>query len=78
VVVPFFRVQEVAFVELHESTEDCPRVRVPGFADRETVEAVETQLSPVTSYPDEQPHVDALSTKVPLLQYFGLVMEHSL
>ena len=40
-VVPFFRVHEVAFVELQDSTEDCPMVRIVGFVESKMVGVAE-------------------------------------
>ena len=39
VIVPFFRVQAVAFVELHERTDEPPTVSVAGFAESVAVGA---------------------------------------
>ena len=78
VMMPSFNTHEVAFVELQDRIVDPPRVIDVGLLFNEAVGVGTgtTQLSPLTSYPAGHPHTDALSIKLPLLQYLGLIVEH--
>ena len=70
------REHDVAFVELHESVVELPRVSEVGFAECETVGVGIMHESPLAVYPVRHPHCEALSTSVPFEQYFGFVAEH--